>query len=396
MKKISLSIIIIFFSLFRGFAQNNADSSQYKKHKISFEEANFVSSYYHQEGINSAVTGGKGTERLTDIANTIDIKMVGYDRQLRKHSLTLDVGVDHYTSASSDLVDLKANSSASSGDTRLYPSINWTMESPKKGTTIGGGLAISREFDYMSYNGNVNFAAKTRKRSGEFSASFHAFFDQVSLVIPTELRTGSQQGDDYSTVGRNTFDLSLFYSQIINQRLQLMLLSDIVSQSGYLSLPFHRVYTNDGLVHQEKLPDNRLKLPLGLRANYFLGDRVIIRAYYRYYTDSWSLNAHTASIEIPVKMTPFVSLSPFYRYNTQKGADYFAGYMQHTTTDAYYTSNYDLGTFVSHFYGMGIRLSPEKGILGNAHVQMLEIRYGHYTKNVGMTSNIISLNLRFK
>jgi hypothetical protein len=30
------------------------------------------------------------------------------------------------------------------------------------------------------------------------------------------------------------------------------------------------------------------------------------------------------------------------------------------------------------------------------HVNMLELRYGHYTKSVGMKSDIISLNLKFK
>jgi hypothetical protein len=34
--------------------------------------------------------------------------------------------------------------------------------------------------------------------------------------------------------------------------------------------------------------------------------------------------------------------------------------------------------------------------LGMQHLSMLELRYGHYTKNIGMVSDIISMNLRFK
>ena len=30
------------------------------------------------------------------------------------------------------------------------------------------------------------------------------------------------------------------------------------------------------------------------------------------------------------------------------------------------------------------------------HLNMLEIRYGHYAKSVGMNADIISLNLKFK
>jgi len=173
-------------------------------------------------------------------------------------------------------------------------------------------------------------------------------------------------------------------------------LTDAVQQTGYLSLPFHRVYFNDNSVHQETLPDKRFKLPVGVRANYFLGDKVILRAYYRYYTDDWGLKSNTVSLETPVKISPFVSVTPFYRYYSQTAAKYFSPYQQHTAFDDYYTSNYDLSKFNSNFYGAGIRFNPKNGLFGVQRLNMLEIRYGHYTKSVGMTSDIISLNLRFK
>jgi hypothetical protein len=395
----------LYIGLFAGFAQTTYDSSKYRPQELTFEEANFVSSYYHQDGNNSAVTGGIGTEKLTDISNSFDLKYYIYDNAYRKHTITAEVGIDHYTSASSDMVDLKANSSASHADTRIYPSVNWTMENEKKGTTIGAGLAFSREFDYTSYSANVNFAAKTKNRSGEFSAKAQVFLDQVSLVLPTELiatvagtssASGNGEHSRYPTSARNTFDLSLSYSQIINKRLQVMLIGDVVSQNGYLSLPFHRVYLTNGTVHQENLPSSRLKIPLGIRASYFLGDKIIIRTYYRYYTDDWGLTAHTASIETPVKITPFISVSPFFRFYQQTGTKYFAPYEKHTAAEKYYTSNYDLSTFNSNFFGAGLRFTPPKGVFGLENFNMLEIRYGHYQKNIGMNSDVISLNLKFK
>src|SRR5207342_2358392 len=97
----------------------------------------------------------------------------------------------------------------------------------------------------------------------------------------------------------------------------ILFLVDFVYQQGHLGLPFHRVYFDDFTVHSEHLPSSRFKIPLGFRANYFLGDRIIFRTYYRYYHDDWGLNAHTAEIETPIKITPFFSISPFYRYYTQ-------------------------------------------------------------------------------
>lgn len=396
MKKIVISIWTL-FGFLSANAQENTNTAPSKK--LSFDEANLVSSYYHQDGNNSAVTGGTGSEKLTDLSNTIDVTMVKYDSKQRKNKFNLSVGVDHYTSASSDMIDLKANSSASHADTRIYPSLQWSRENESKGSTIFAGLSFSTEFDYQSYGANIGFAQKTANRMGEFTAKFQTYLDQVKLIAPIELRTGNSTGrehENYGTSGRNTFALSLAYSQIINQNFQVEFLTDAVQQTGFLSLPFHRVYFTDGSVHQETLPDKRFKLPLGVRANYFLGDRFIFRTYYRYYTDSWGIRSNTFNIETPVKISPFVSVSPFYRYYSQKGTKYFAPYEQHTAFDDYYTSNYDLSTFNSNFYGAGIRLSPKNGLFGVERLNMLEIRYGHYTKSVGMSSDIISLNLRFK
>jgi hypothetical protein len=400
MRKLTLTVIGLYIGILAAFSQavKTADTSKYKSRILSFEEANFVSSYYHQDGNNSAVTGGIGSEKLTDISNSIELKLSKWDRKNRKHTYDFELGIDHYTSASSDMIDSKANSSASHADTRIYPSANWTVENEQKGTTFGAGVAISHEFDYMSWGGNISFAKKTKNKSGEFGVKLFTYLDNLKLIYPVELRSGSfiPNHEKYPTASRNTFGSSFSYTQIVNTRLQLAFLMDFIYQDGYLGLPFHRVYFTDNSVHVENLPGKRFKLPIGFRANYFLGDNIVLRGYYRYYKDDWGLDAHTFSLETSVKFTSFFSVTPFYRYYTQKAVDYFAPYQVHTASDTYYTSNYDLSGFNSQFYGAGIRLTPPNGVFKIEHLNMLEIRYGHYTKNNGMNSDIISLNLKFK
>lgn len=392
MKRILISGLAL-MGLMRLQAQAPTDSTGYKSRKLKVEEINLVSSYYRQNGQNAAVTGGVGSQELTDIANAIDVTLVRYGKTGKKHTFDVEVGIDHYTSASSDMVDLSANSSASSGDTRFYPSITYGLEDETKGSTFTAGVSSSTEFDYQSFGGTLGYAKKTADRNGEFSAVFHAFLDQVKLIEPIELRTG---GDSYGTASRNTFVASLAYTQIVNRNFQVALLGDAVLQRGYLSLPFHRVYFADGSVHQEKLPDSRFKLPLGVRASYFLGDAVILRAYYRFYTDDWGLTAHTAELEVPVKLTQALSVSPFYRYYTQTAADYFKGYKEHDGSSAFHTSNYDLSAFDSHFLGMGLKWTPPGGLFGIGRLNTLEIRYGHYDTTRSLVSDIVSMNLKFR
>jgi hypothetical protein len=393
MKKILFTAAAL-FALLQSYAQPATDTG-FVSRKLKLEEINLVSSYYSQDGENAAVTGGIGSQKLTDIANVIDVKLTRYDKKLRKHTYGIEIGIDHYTSASSDKVDLKANSSASHADTRLYPTLSWSRENETKGTTIGAGLSSSSEYDYQSFGGNIHFSAKTKDRSGELTAKMQVYLDQVHLIAPEEIR-GVAGVKDHGSAARNTYTGSLSFSQIINKRLQLMLLADVVQQEGYLSLPFHRVYFKDASVHQENLPSTRFKIPLGFRANYFAGDKIIIKTYYRFYTDDWGLNSHTANLEVPVKITPFFSLSPFYRFYNQTAIKYFAAYKEHTSLDEFYTSNYDLSKFSSNFFGAGLRFAPPKGLFGKQRFTMIELRYGHYAKNINMNADIISMNLQFK
>lgn len=403
MKKIFLSVVGAVLTLFYSFAQSPKDTSAYKPRKLAFEEANLVSSYYKQDGNNSAVTGGLGTQHLTDIANTIDVRFIRWDKKDRKHIYEAEVGIDHYTSASSDKIDPSTISSASHADTRFYPSVNWTVEELNKRRTFGAGLSLSSEYDYTSLGLNLNFSQKTKNLNGEFSAKVQAYLDKLKYILPIELQApvpGGGGGDDdekkYDSKSRNSFSGSLSWSQIINPRLQVMLIADLVYQQGFLGLPFHRVYFDDNTVHAENLPDTRLKIPLGFRANYFLGDKFIIRSFYRYYNDDWGISGHTVQLEPVVKISPFFSITPFYRFYTQTSADYFRPIRVHKSVEQYYTSNYDLSAFNSNFYGAGVRLTPPHGVFGIQRLNMLELRYGHYTRTNGLKSDIISLNVKFK
>lgn len=396
MKRILFTAAAI-FSILYGNGQAPLDSSGFKSRKLKLDEINLVSSYYTQDGNNASVTGGIGSQKLTDIANVIDVKLTRYDKKLRKNNFGIEMGVDHYTSASSDKVDLSANSSASHADTRFYPTLSWSRENEQKGTTIGGALSSSTEYDYQSFGGNVSFSKKSNNKNGEFTAKFQTYLDQLKIILPVELRTyGNATQRNYPMSARNTYAASLSYSQIINERLQVMVLADAIQQNGYLSLPFHRVYFSDGSVHQENLPSSRIKIPLGLRANYFAGDRFIVKAYYRFYTDNWGIIAHTLDLEAPVKVTSFFSISPFYRFYSQTASNYFAAYKVHTESALYHTSNYDQSAFYSNFFGAGLRFAPPKGLFGNQHFSNLEVRYGHYVKNINFNANIISMNLTFK
>ena len=387
---------------------NVTDTSDYKLRKIHVDEVDFVSSYYNQNGDHSAVTGGIGTEAVTDVANSLTLNLVWLNKAQNKNTLAVGLGFDYHTAASQAFVS-KTGASSPTG-TRIYPSVDWTVENDKKGNTFGLGAYYSGEFNYQSLGANLHFSQKTTDKNGEFSAKLQGYFDKVTLIYPSEFEpasttdfngNGNGYGDggshhNYGSSPRTTLSASFSYSQMINSRLQIMLLGDVVTQHGFLSLPFHRVYFNNGKDTIERLPSSRFKLPVGARLNYFLGDNIIIRTYYRYYADNWGIRSNTAGIEVPYKITPFFSISPFYRYYNQSASKYFAPYEEHAPTEEYFTSNYEYAKFESSFYGVGFRLAPPNGVFGWQGLHELEIRYGHYTQTTDLASNVVSISLGFK
>jgi hypothetical protein len=334
--------------------------------------------------------------------------LVWQNNPQKKNTLAVGLGFDYHSAASQAFVS-KTGASSPTG-TRLYPSLDWTVENAKKGNTFGLGAYYSGEFNYQSLGADLHFSQKTADRNGEFSAKLQGYFDKVTLIYPSELEpatttdlNGNENGygdggghRNYGSSPRTTLSASFSYSQMINSRLQVMLLGDVVTQHGYLGLPFHRVYFTNGKDTVEHLPSSRFKLPVGFRLNYFLGDNIIIRSYYRYYTDNWGVHSNTIGLEVPYKITPFFSVSPFYRFYNQSAAKYFAPYETHSPTDEYYTSNYEYSKFNANFFGVGFRIAPPKGVFGWQGLHEMEIRYGHYTQTTDLVSDVISLSLGFK
>ena len=373
-----------------------------KIRKLKFEEANLVGSYYTQNGNMAAVTGGIGSEKLTDIGSSLNLTFSLLDKKLRKNTFFVEGAIEQYTSASSDQIGPTTLSSASRTDQHIYPSIVWTRKNDQNGQTLGLNASYSTEFDYKSYGFGFQWAKATPDNNGEFSAKVNVFLDKWKMILPAELRPpGYPTGAEEDSKGipykpRNTYNASLGYSRIINPQLQGMILFDPSYQEGLLSTPFHRVYFNDNSLRVEKLPGSRIKFPISLRTNYFAGDNLIFRTLYRYYLDTWGLQAHTLNLETVWKINPFFSLTPHYRFNAQNGIRYYAPYQAHDPLGEYYSSDTDLSKFTSHFGGLGMRVSTPGGILGINSWKSMEIRYGIYHRSTALTAHIVSLAIQIK
>ncbi|MCH9661620.1 MAG: DUF3570 domain-containing protein [Bacteroidetes bacterium] len=476
-----LSVLFIFSCLF-GNAQDT--TAVYKKRVLESTEVDFLASYYSQDGNNASVTGGIGTEELTDVTPTITISMPLNADDV----LTIDAGISAYTSASSSNVDpfdasgasggvgegdnlsgninpannvegspWVASSGASAMDVWGNTTITYSHSSDDRNKIWSANASVSAEYDYFSIGFGGAYSYLFNQKNTEIGIRGNVFLDTWSPKYPTELDSYLQANGDLTSgffqgitiwdqngiatdpigtnpwspvqgfdlikdKGRNTFSLSLSFSQILSKNAQLSIFSDLVYQQGWLANPMQRVYFGDRENYYignpdsianytsssntnvfqladdfERLPDTRIKTPIGARLNYFVNENISVRTYYRYYFDDWGMTSHTVSLEVPVKLGTKFTLYPSYRYYTQTAIDYFAPYEENLSTQEFYTSDYDLSAFDAHQYGFGIRYTDifTKFKLFDFGLKSIDIRYQQYDRSTGLNAGIITGGFKF-
>lgn len=402
MQLVKLTLMTLFFCFIAPFCFSQNDSIQAKDTTAKKEaiEIYFLSSYYEQDGIHSPVTGGTGTEKLSNVAPTVYVH-VPIDSL---KSIDVNAGVDFYSSASSDNIDnpyLSENhvSGASANDIRQYYSFTYSKKNKKKNEN-SYNIGASSEYDVTSLSTSYTFNKKGKKNR-EFLIGAKYFFDDWKLIYPIELRNGTNEL--LSTDKRHTVGVTLSESFVVNRRLKGSVTSESVGQFGLLSTPFHRVYFSDQVLPEiENLPNMRLKFPVALRLNAYLGDNFVIRTFNRLYADNWGVKGYTFQVELPVKAGKALTISPIYRFHAQSAADYFGAFQTLSTDNVFRTSDFDLSGFTSHKYGLGMSIKPLFGLArikqrnGSLFIwKRIDLRYVYYQRSDGLSAWNITAGLDF-
>lgn len=470
----TLILILTFLCARQLVAQDS--TAVYKKRVLETTEVDFISSYYSQEGNNASVTGGIGTEELTDLTAAIVVSMPLNDDAV----LTVDIGLSAYTSASSsngnpfdisgasgndededdrqiqppgDVIGSPWVASSGASGSDVWGSVNadYSHSSNDRNTIWNANVSFATEYDYSSIGFGGGLTKLFNEKNTTLGLNANVYLDTWNPIYPTELKAYddengnlnqgffkgvtlmNQNGDptiaynpiNYKAItdnGRNSYSFSISLSQILSKNAQFSVFLDIIKQDGWLANPLQRVYFGDVANYYignaasinnytsatntdvfqladdiERLPNKRLKIPIGFRFNYYINEVFTLRTYYRYYFDDWGIKSNTASIEIPIKISSNFTLYPSFRYYNQTAADYFAPFEQNVSTDRYYTSDFDLSKFNANQYGFGLSYTD---IFTKAHVwklglKSIDIKYNNYKRNTGLSANYFGLGFKF-
>ncbi|NNC96346.1 MAG: DUF3570 domain-containing protein [Chitinophagales bacterium] len=366
-----------------------SDSSAYR---IQDVDAHFLMHYYSQDGVHSAVQGGEGPEDLTDVQGKIIINILTDSVK----SFNMKLGVNHYTSASTDQID-RVMSSASRKDSRAQIDLSYGRSFKKADLTFYGSASI--ESDYFSAMAGFSIFKEIQKGNAELGFTNKSYFDNWVIILPVELRGASLPG--FETSKRNSSNNSLTYWQAVNKKLSFSIDLDLIYQYGLLSTPFHRVYFENDSLSVERLPDSRFRYPVTFKLSYYPNNVISVQMLYRFYNDDFKISSHTAEIALPVMLSNRFSIEPFYRFYSQSASAYFQAYGEHSINSNYQTSDYDLSEFKAHKLGASLNYSPvwrffEKKDQTFATIQTLSFRYAYYSREDGLFYNVASAGVRFK
>lgn len=277
-------------------------------------------------------------------------------------------------------------------DTRGAFSVSWSQPlNPDWKMTVGGNL--SKEYDFQSLGANILLSRDFNKRNTTLSmgASFEA--DSIDPVGGqpnplTRMITGPKDGveavslDPYvdtddidsrdSGDSKTIVDLLFGVTQVLNRNALLQVNYSYSNASGYQTDPYKLVSVidaaagplqGDPLYHvYESRPDKRSKHALYVGTKYWLGGD-ILDASYRYLTDDWGINSHTADVRYRFDLGNDSYLQPHFRYYTQTAADFYHRALRNDQAlpQDYVTADYRLGDLDGITVGLeyGIKLSSD-------------------------------------
>ena len=253
-----------------------------------------------------------------------------------KYSFTGSYYVDDITSASIDVV---TNASEYS-ETRTEYGIGATYL--HRDTLMSFSYSDSDEDDYEASTFNIDFAQEV---FGGMSTIYMGFTRGDDTVMRVD-------NDFEEDIDRYRYRLGL--SQIFTRTLVVNFAYEGIAEEGFLNNPYRSARLLGASV-PEVYPDTRTSNAFSAEAMKYWQSELSTRLGYRYFTDTWDINAHSIEAGFTKNMGGGILLDASFRYHDQDAASFYSdNFMQEFK---YMARDKELSTFSS--YTLGVRATWE-------------------------------------
>lgn len=271
------------------------------------------------------------------------VQVTGPALRLRKgfaddFSASTSYYVDSISSASIDVI------TSASPYTERREEIGVAMAWLKGDSLMSVGYLASDESDYESGTWSVGVAQ-----------DFFGGMSTVSLGYARGDDTVSRIDTDFEDdIERNSYTLG--WSQVLTPKIVASLDYEAILETGYLNNPYRSARVLGAQV-PEQYPRARNSHAVALRGIGMVSDATALELGYRWFRDTWQVQAHTLEAALARRIRPGLSAELSYRYYTQDAASFYSD-----NFDAAYefmARDKELSTFGSQ--SVGARLTWDLG-----------------------------------
>lgn len=197
--------------------------------------------------------------------------------------------------------------------------------------SFAGNVGYSEEDDYRAVYVGLNGERHFNNDLTTLAAGFSYSSDDI---FPTDaaLFNRVEQEDKQSR------SLFVSVSQVINQVSSFQTAISVTGQSGFLSDPYKL---------RDIRPDDKTQIAWSnAYRRFFVGANAALHVNYRYYTDDFGVDSHTADFSWHQNIGRRLRLVPQLRYYSQSAADFFTNVDDFLKPDSeYQSSDYRLAAF---------------------------------------------------
>jgi len=190
--------------------------------------------------------------------------------------------------------------------------------------------------DYLRGNTTISTNYTSSIESDFDSQTYSLAISQDMFGDLTTLTMSYAYGDD--VVGRSDDDTfqrdntrqhyGIGLTQILTRNLITTLNFETITDEGFLNNPYRSVRFADAVspigysYEPELYPSTRTTNAVGVRARYYLPYRAAVQVEYRYFTDTWGIDSHTAALGYVHPWGDW-TFEAKYRWHDQTGAHFF-------------------------------------------------------------------------
>lgn len=235
---------------------------------------------------------------------------------------------------------------------------------------LSTGVTNSDENDYKALTFNFGISQSVFGDLTTIAMSYARGRDEISA-------TGDPTVEE--TADRQSYHLGV--NQILTKRLMMDLSYDLITDEGYLQNPYRKIRVTSGTgfsLRDEVYPNTRTSHAVATQALYYIAPSTAIYAQYRYFTDTWGIDAHTYKLgyTFPYRNDWLIDLS--YRFHSQTKAEFYSDIFPENDLQTFMARDKELSTFSDHTLGLSVSYNFKKR-LGFIDRSSLTLSY-HYMR----------------